>query len=41
MPDEVREALEVLARFCVEQDRCCECPMKEFCGKLPNEYDLI
>lgn len=42
MPDEVLNALQELADFCLEQNSCSTCPIKEFCGKLPSEYtDLV
>lgn len=41
MPESVLEALQELADYCLQQDSCSTCPMKEFCGKIPSEYDLI
>lgn len=37
MPEEVSKALQVLAQFCIEQDSCSDCPIKEMCGKQPSE----
>ncbi len=39
MPRKVRKALKVLAKYCLKQDSCSKCPMKDMCGKLPSEYD--
>lgn len=42
MPYEVLEALRALAEFCLSQNSCSDCPMKDCCGKLPSEYvDLV
>lgn len=38
MPENVQKALQELAEFCLEQEDCSNCPMKEFCGKLPSEF---
>lgn len=38
MPENVSNALETLAKYCLEQDNCSECSMREFCGKQPSEY---
>lgn len=40
MPVEVLKALLTLMRYCLEQDKCKECPMREFCEKMPCEYDI-
>ncbi len=40
MPLEVLKALLTLIRFCLEQDSCKNCPMREMCGKMPCEIDL-
>lgn len=38
MPVEVSNALQVLADFCLNQDSCADCPMREMCGKQPSEF---
>lgn len=38
MPEKVLEALQVLSIYCLEQDSCSTCPMRDYCGKLPSEY---
>ena len=35
---ELVKALLVLARACMAQVSCDNCPLKEFCGKLPSEW---
>lgn len=42
MPENVSNALQVLADFCIEQENCSSCPMREICGKQPSEFiDLV
>lgn len=41
MPVEVLKALETLAHFCLEQDSCKDCPMREACEKMPCELDFL
>ena len=41
MPVEVLKALETLFNFCIDQDSCENCPMKEECEKMPCELDLF
>ena len=38
MPDNVSKALETLAQYCVEQNNCSACAMREMCGKQPSEF---
>lgn len=38
MPVEVLKALLVLLRYCLEQDNCKTCPMRDYCGKMPCEF---
>lgn len=38
MPEEVLKALRELADYCLDQNSCSDCPMKDYCGKLPSEY---
>lgn len=40
MPVEVLKALETLFKFCVEQESCSICPMREECQKMPCELDF-
>lgn len=40
MPECVLLALRVLAEFCMSQDNCATCKMREYCGKLPSEFEL-
>lgn len=40
MPIDVRKALITLVMYCMEQDNCSNCPIKEQCGKMPCELDL-
>lgn len=41
MPVNVLEALEIIFNFCIEQDSCPDCPMKDICEKMPCEWDLF
>lgn len=34
---ELVKALLVLAKQCASCDNCAECPLRQFCGKLPIE----
>lgn len=38
MTVEVLKALAVILACCQEQDSCKECPMKDFCQKMPCEW---
>lgn len=38
MPENVSNALQVLANFCLDQDSCADCPMRDKCGKQPSEF---
>lgn len=38
MSTELTKALLLIAKFCVLQDNCLECPLKEFCMKQPNSW---
>jgi len=35
---EVLKALAVILEFCMNQDSCKNCPMAQFCGKMPCEW---
>ena len=35
---EVFQALLLINRYCLEQDSCKTCPIKELCGKRPCEW---
>ena len=35
---ELVKALLMLARVCASALSCDECPLKEFCGKIPSEW---
>ena len=35
---EVLKALVVILEFCMSQDSCKNCPMAQFCGKMPCEW---
>lgn len=35
---EVLKALAVILEFCMNQDSCKNCPMSQFCGKMPSEW---
>lgn len=34
---EVLKALAVILEFCMNQDSYKNCPMSQFCGKMPSE----
>lgn len=36
---EVLKALLVILEFCVKQNSCAACPLANFCGKMPCEWD--
>lgn len=38
MPKEVLKALLTLLRYCLKQDSCKTCAMREQCGKMPCEF---
>lgn len=38
MSIELVESLLLIAKFCVSQDNCKECPLRQFCGKIPSEW---
>lgn len=38
---EVLKALAVILEFCMNQDSCKNCPMAQFCQKMPCECNLI
>ena len=38
MPIELVEALILIAKFCVSYENCAICPLKNFCGKMPSEW---
>lgn len=35
---EVLKAPAVILEFCMSQDSCKNCPMSQFCGKMPSEW---
>ncbi len=35
---EVLKALAIILEFCLNQDSCKDCPMSQFCGKMPSEW---
>ena len=35
MTFEILQAIVTLVRFCDRQENCKNCPIKEFCGKMP------
>ena len=35
---EVLKALAVILEFCLNQDSCKNCPMSQFCQKMPCEW---
>lgn len=35
---DVLKALAIILEFCLEQDSCKDCPMRDFCGKMPCEW---
>lgn len=35
---EVIKALLIIARVCASAVSCKQCPLKEFCGKMPSEW---
>lgn len=37
---EVLKALAVILEFCMNQDSCKNCPMSQFCGKMPSEWQF-
>lgn len=41
MTSEVRNALEVMVKECLGQESCSNCPIAEFCGQFPCEWDAI
>lgn len=38
MSTELVRALLLISKFCVIQDSCEECPLKEFCMKQPSSW---
>lgn len=32
------KALMLLFHFCLEQENCSQCPIKDFCRKMPCEW---
>lgn len=38
MSTELVKALLLIAKFCITQDNCEECTMKEFCMKQPSSW---
>lgn len=38
MTPEVLKALLVIMNFCLEQNNCNNCPMKDKCAKMPCEW---
>lgn len=38
MPENVLKALETLANYCLNQNDCSNCSMREMCGKQPSEF---
>lgn len=38
MSVELTKALLLIAKFCVLQDDCTKCPLKEFCMKQPSSW---
>lgn len=38
---EVLKALAVILEFCLNQDSCKNCPMAQFCQKMPCEWQLF
>ena len=37
---EVLKALAVILEFCMNQDSCKNCPMAQFCQKMPCEWQF-
>lgn len=35
---EVLKALLVVAEFCIHQNNCNECALRDFCAKMPCEW---
>ena len=35
---DVLKALAIILEFCLEQDSCKDCLMRDFCGKMPCEW---
>lgn len=38
MSVELVKALLTIVKFCVNNDNCKTCALKEFCGKIPTEW---
>ena len=38
MSTELTKALLLIAKFCITQGSCRECPLKEFCMKQPSSW---
>ena len=38
MAKELVDALLLLAKFCMIQNNCKTCPLKDYCGKTPSEW---
>lgn len=38
---EVLKALAVILEFCLNQDSCKNCPMSQFCQKMPCEWQMF
>ena len=35
---DVMRAVLILYKFCLKQQNCKECPIRELCGKMPCEW---
>lgn len=38
MTAELLRALAIIAEICAQQDSCKDCPMHDFCGKMPCDW---
>lgn len=38
MDTELVRVLLLIAKFCIIQDDCANCPLHDFCGKQPSEW---